>query len=172
MTDAKSLLDFFFEASLATYAGGGEKSAIAGLPGAKSLRFERCPFLYVDTYFVNGTQSCGQTLIWCDGAPVWVMQYRGFCTDKEAINILKRALSDAYRMKRFHGGRGETQNGFATIGTYRYHNWPLKNDFASFEGKEFIDRHDRVRHQTAADPVFWTERVFMHEYNGGLLTLP
>jgi len=40
----------------------GEKHA-ADLPGSKSLRYGRGPFLYVDMYFVNGTISCGQTLI-------------------------------------------------------------------------------------------------------------
>jgi len=48
---------------LATYAGDAEKSTLADLPGSKSLRYGRGPFLYVDLYFVNGTISCGQKFI-------------------------------------------------------------------------------------------------------------
>jgi len=79
-------------------------------------------------------------------------------------------LRDVYRLKKFHGGHSETQNDYLTVGAYRYHNWPLRNEFASFEGREFLDRLDRKRHPNAAEPDFWLDCVFMHEYDGGLLT--
>lgn len=170
MADTKRLLDFFFEAALATYAGGGEKTTIADLPGSKSYRHERGPLLYVDTYFVNGNLSCGQTLIWSENSPVWTMQYRGYCIDQKAIPTLKRALSLAYRLKRFKGGRGETQGDYEVDGEYRYQNWTLHNEFEQFDGKEFIDRTGRLRHPNSANSDHWVSRVFMHEYVGGLLS--
>jgi len=169
MVDINKLLDFFFEAGLATYAGDGATTSIAELPGSKVLRFGHGPFLYVDTYFVNGTVSCGQTLIWHDDIPVWTMQYRGYCLDKGAVGVLKQVLLQAYRMRRFNGGRGESHEAAGGLGEYRYHNWPTRNGFALFEGKEFIDRLDRKRLPNAPNPEFWAERVFMHEYAGGLL---
>jgi hypothetical protein len=90
MTNTKELRRFFFEAALATYAGDAEKSTLADLLGSKSLRYGRGPFLYVDMYFVNVTISCGQTLICHDAVPTWARQYRGYCTDKEVIGVLKR----------------------------------------------------------------------------------
>jgi hypothetical protein len=172
MVDVLKLQDFFFEASLATYAGDGENTTLADFPGSKAFRHERGPYLYVDMCFANGNLSCGQTLIWHEGTPLWTMQYRGYCIDERAIPTLKKALSLAYRLKRFKGGRGESQGDYEVDGEYRYQNWTLHNEFGQFDGKEFVDRTGRLRHPNSRSSDRWVSRVFMREYVGGLLVAP
>ena len=57
------LQDFFFEAASATYAGFAQKTTVADMPRSKVYRYERHEYLYIDTYFTNGEQGGGQTII-------------------------------------------------------------------------------------------------------------
>jgi len=160
MQDIDKLKRFFFEASLATYAGDGAKTTIAELPGSHVLRHETEAYLYVDTYFVNQHSgiSKGFILIWHDGVPVWTMDYCGFCLDKGAIPMLKNALAEAYRRSDFHGGRGMPH---VCEGEYQYINWPRHNNFESFDGRELVVLTGSMG-----------RIVFKHEYSGGLMTEP
>jgi len=100
---------FFLETSSKTYAANARKATIAELPKSKVLTYAKDPFLYVDCYFASEeARSGGQTVIWHDGIPIWMMQYHGVWEKHdERINpFLKRALLAAYNVSLFHGGRG------------------------------------------------------------------
>jgi len=163
---ATELKDFFFDAALATYASGGEsRETIRDLPGSRVYRYERDDLRYIDTYFVNGQSSGGQTLIYLGGVPVWIMQYHGWCQndDSEVLRFLKVALSAAYERGEFHGGRGIPHMEANSASWLVYENWPQMplyrpQDFTDFQGRERIWRKpDR------------TKDIFWHRYQGYLL---
>lgn len=162
--DVARLERFFLESAASTYAGGGTKSTIAGLPGSKVYRVERNGFLYVDKYQTNSDWSCGETLIYQEGVIVWRMSYQGFCKrdDREVLRFLKAILEGTYRSHVFYGGRGFPQiwqNGDKQPGLYyENHPNPYHWDFRYFSGREHIKRWPNH-----IDQVFW------HEYQGMLL---
>jgi len=137
MIDLKAIEDFFFEASRKTYAGQAAKETIPALPGSKTFRYERDNFLYLDTYFTHGEKSFGQTIIYFNGQPVWMMQYYGFdkVDDKRVIPFLKKALLSAYENNSFVGGRGPAH---FSEGILQYRNMISRSRFEDFEGEEII----------------------------------
>jgi hypothetical protein len=163
--DLKHLEAFFLEAASETYAGGTPKTTITDLPRSKVYRFERGQFLYVDTYFTNGSWSGGQTVIYVDLVPTWLMQYNGWCKDddKDVLAFLKKALQAQYFTGEFFGGRGPHelwQYDDKRTGSLVYRNHPdiYNRDFAYFQGRERIFRY----------PAHTTD-LFWHRYQGLLL---
>ncbi len=154
---------FFFEAALATYASGKKAEPFHELAGAKRYWYQPdgSGLCYTDIFFVNGEYSGGQTTIWQNGVPAWIMQYHGWCKndDPETLAFLRKALSAAYKQKKFWGGRGpivfeDIKKGLT------YVNLPKmspnkKTDFIRFSGSEDICRERSM--------IFW------HEYQGLLL---
>jgi hypothetical protein len=166
--------DFFFDAALATYAGDTKKTTIPGLPSSKVYRFERGDFLYIDTYFATDERSGGQTVIYFQNIPVWLMQYQGWCEDDdpEVIAFLKEALCIAYEQRHFFGGRGPKEynkSRLASAPTQRrlqYYNGGYgtsstgNESFDKFIGREWIEELDGTLHGV---------KVFWHRYQGMLL---
>ena len=71
----------FFDAMRNGYAKEGiKKGKIAELPGSKTIPFAAGNFMLLDCYLVTPLHphSFGQTIIWCDNVPVWVMSYQGW----------------------------------------------------------------------------------------------
>ncbi len=137
----QEVLDFFFEAGMATYAGNMPKGTIGELSGSKVFRYERPPYRYVDCYFSVGENSFGQIGIWHEAlpaGPIWGMQYRGRCKDKRVIPFLKRALLAAYEKRIFWGGRGPLE--FTLEGESLMYQNLLRPDsnFTDFAGGENI----------------------------------
>ncbi len=142
--DVKRLSDFFLEAAVETYASGKKAESFPELAGAKMFRYAKDELYYRDVYVVNGEWSGGQTLIYVNGAPAWIMQYHGWCKgdDKTVLAHLKRSIYTAYTAKRFNGGRGPArfeenyENGLV------YENFPqmpsYRWDFDNFQGRERI----------------------------------
>lgn len=167
--EVASLQKFFFEAARNTYAGDAKKETDPYLPKSKVYRFERGEYLYIDTYFTNGERSGGQTVIYQEGAPVWLMQYYGWCKndDKDVLAFLKQALLFAYGKSEWHRGRGPHNFcGTGLRGTeLAYSNVPIRppydQDFRFFHGRESIG--------LAKAPL--TE-LFWHQYQGLLLAEP
>ncbi len=157
--DATALKGFFFEAALATYAGDGEKIPDEEIaPGFKGHRFVRGEYVYVDKYAVNGIQSFGQTVIWLDEMPVWFMQYHGFCHDKRASELVKKAMREAYMQRQFIGGRGIKHLRVDDLG---YGN-SGSNLIEKFNGVDWVTHY-------VDDKEFMT---FWHDYGGGLIAKP
>jgi hypothetical protein len=162
------LQEFFFEAASATYAGCAQKRTIGDLPRSKVYEYHRGEYLYIDTYFTNGEQSGGQTVIYTGESatiPAWIMQYHGWCKgdDKMVLDFLKTVLGRAYRSRAFCGGRGlafqESEKD-----PLRYSNqWT--GSFANFSGQE------KIESETLKDEVLsdWNN-VFWHRYQGMVLT--
>ncbi len=88
--------DFFFEATLATYASGEKAKTDPNNTNLKFYSFQRRDYLYLDKFMVNGEHSGGQTVISFQGKPVWLMQYHGWCKDddpfafSEEVNLRTR----------------------------------------------------------------------------------
>jgi hypothetical protein len=99
----------FFLAMMAGYASVArvEKRTILELPGSKMIRFEYGRYTIIDTWWTvpDSPYSFGQTIIYRDDIPVWVMQYQGDYAE-DAIPFLKEALREAYSNRNFIGGRG------------------------------------------------------------------
>ncbi len=163
------LQEFFFEAARETYAGHGTKTSIEGLPKSKVYRYEKGNFLYIDTYFTNGEQSGGQTVIYIkpEGSsvfvPAWIMQYHGWCEndDGEIIGLLKVVLTKAYLSRTFYGGRGKLHDKSAVVPHLEYtNNWI--GTFDHFSGEEKISKEDIPEGGTGLE----TREVFWHRYQG------
>jgi hypothetical protein len=173
------LQDFFFEAALATYAGNASKRSIEGLPGSKVYRYEKGNYLYIDTYFTNGDQSGGQTIIYIKSftnpvevygvsvqdpcwVPAWIMQYHGWCKndDKEVLDFLKEVLAKTYQTKSFCGGRGYPS--FESIDDMLNYRNDWYGTFNQFDGEETIDK------QVEDPEAMGLERtdVFWHRFQG------
>ena len=166
----KRLQGFFFEAALATYAGGTvKKETIPDFPGSKVYRYERSDLLYIDTYFVNGQSSGGQTLIYHNHLPVWIMQYHGWCKydDPQVLTFLKKVLTKTYKEGEFCGGRGKysIEHWTSDDGLFVYENHPTlpppTDEFINFMGHESI--------MTRAWKPDQSHVVFWHRYQGYLL---
>jgi hypothetical protein len=148
---------FFLEAAAKTYASGEvKKTTIGYLPGSNVYRYERNSMYYIDTYFVNGERSGGQTLIYKtffeEGKgyfekPVWLMQYHGWCKDDdpEVLAFLKESLANAYSQGIFSGGRGVDPYPLQTRPLMYFNDGP--EGFGQGEGVEEIKRGSEL--------VFW-----------------
>jgi len=153
MLDIQEVKEFFMEASINTYAGSAvRKSTIKELPESKVFHYERGNFLYADCYFSKRGKSCGQTMIWYNGTPVWWMQYHGewSSNDGRIIPFLKEALKGAYKEGKFIGGRGPllfTNKWLVYINHY-------DGDFKKFKGIEWIILKEN------------SKLVFWHKYFG------
>ncbi|MFA4955191.1 MAG: DUF5680 domain-containing protein [Patescibacteria group bacterium] len=157
MSDIDRLQNFFFAAASVTYAGNGPKFTDPERPGVKIYRFADDILRYVDEYYVNGAKSFGSTVIWQDDQPVWHMQYRGFCHDKQASELVKKAMRAAYQEHIFAGGRGVD----LIEGELKYHNVAM-HSFGEFHGSDCVGTMTKGKDNL----LFW------HKYSGGLLVKP
>jgi len=167
--------EFFFEAALATYAGGAKKGTITDFSCSNAYRYQRGDFYYVKTYFTNGEWSGGQTLIYFQGAPIWIMQCQGWCKndDPGIVAFLKEVLRVAYERKQFFGGRGSNSISYrdSSLPTnperrelfYTNEAYGGSNEIGPF--KKFIG-HERIEGFT---PSLENEMFFWHRYQGMLL---
>jgi len=136
----KDIENAFFEAMQSGYAQSVVKGKIVELPGAKSICYVTHDnrFQVRDTWLVGhdgSDKSSGFTIIWNDGAPVWMMHYGGWYTEL-AISFLKSCLHKAYAEERvFYGGRGPT---FVRDGAFTYVNDIEVNLFDKFKGSETV----------------------------------
>ncbi|GEM_PF-1195946 len=173
-TRTLELMDFFFEAAIATYVTGTvKKTTIPGLPGSKGYTYPRGEYLYIDSYGTNGEKSGGQTLIYVDHGQTlaWMMHYKGWCKndDPEVIAYLKKILAKAYAEKKFYGGRGAQfpELSDPEINDLQYTNrW--SGTFENFSGREEITRD---YYDPDAVLVTDTREVFWHRFDG-MLMLP
>jgi hypothetical protein len=128
----------FFEAMRDGYAKQGvKKQPIVGLPGSKSIPWERGMWKVIDTYFTasDSNKSSGFTLIVYNGSPIWVMHYGGIYP-KEVMPFLKQCLKTAYDLEIFSGGRGRS---LEQSPDFRYRNIVAKGStFEVFAGDEHI----------------------------------
>ncbi len=136
LTESSEILDVFFSAMRQGYATKPKKGTIAELPGSKVIPFESGEFKLIDCYFTipDNLASFGQTIIWHNNTPIWMMSYHGWYFE-EAIPFLKRALSETYSKNNFFGGRGPH---FFRDNLMTYINNVEKNDWKSFRGREEI----------------------------------
>lgn len=160
------LQEFFFEAAAATYAGSAQKTTIADMPGSKVYRYQRDEYLYIDTYFTNGDQSGGQTIIYIDRGmtPAWIMQYHGWCKEdnKQILDFLKEVLAEAYQSRIFVGGRGKFVQYSKNNSLVYMNKWT--GSFANFSGQEKIDG-EILENEILSE---WNG-VFWHRYQGMIL---
>ncbi|MDI6734524.1 MAG: DUF5680 domain-containing protein [Patescibacteria group bacterium] len=133
----KKVEEVFFDAMLNGWANPDiEKTTLPHFPRSKAIWFRRGNFMVLDWYLKNGTESMGNTIIWEEGIPTWMMSYGG-SYPKEAIPFLKEALLVAYQKRGFFGGRGPIFY-FYQNDKYVYINTTMRNNFASFLGAEKI----------------------------------
>ena len=150
--DLEQLEAFIVKAKAGTYVGGGVESP-ACRPGSHDLQFRDGDFAYLDSYF-GGTDFIGEEVVYCEGEPVWAMNYYGRILKPEMIaaaeagQIIKQSLSAMYREGRFLGGfEYDTGDGVYTDTS--------EGDVAAFAGKEWITRVG--------------VRVYELVYHGGLI---
>jgi hypothetical protein len=158
-TFLKEMMEIFFQAMLAGYAGDSKKEPIAELPGSKMASpFIRGPWKVVDPFIVTpiSSRSVGMTIISFYDIPVWYMQYAGWY-EKKAIPCLKAALHYSYEKHEFNGGRGPRE---VKYGKFVYSNSPndFYNTFKVFDGSESI--HVASHEATC---------LGVHQYRGGLM---
>lgn len=169
LDDPEAIKDFFFEGSLAGYAGSGNyesENFISGLPEKTFTHFNAEGTLkYVDCYSSNGEFSEGVTKIyaWTQNNTwelVWVMSYHGWCKgdDKRYTKYLKERLNSAYKQKKFLGGRGAMLSN-PKQGLFYENVW--EGNFLDSNGIERI--WEKTRKEDSI--VFW------HRFQG-LLLLP
>lgn len=126
---------FIVRAKAVTYVGGGAKS-LSYRPGSHDLQFHEGAFSYLDSYF-GGSDFLGQEVVYCEGKPVWVMNYYGrilepsLITAAEVGQIIQTSLSKMYKEGRFLGGFEHL------IGNNTYFD-TNEGDITSFTGKEWI----------------------------------
>ena len=132
-----SLEAFIVQAKRQTYVGGGEAVA-ASRPGSHDLAYTDGPFTYRDSYF-GGTDFIGEEVVWCDGEPIWAMNYYGRILRPDVIDgatagrIIKAALSAMYAAGRFLGGwTWQDDSGRVYVDT-------SVGDARSFTGQERIE---------------------------------
>lgn len=168
--------DFFFEAALATYAGG-EKAKTNPNDGSKFYSFQCRDYIYLDRFMVNGEYSGGQTVISFQAKPVWLMQYQGWCKndDREVLAFLKEVLRVSYEKKQFFGGRGagdvSYRDGSLPSDPKRRNFFYRNQEYGMGAGiqhepfEKFIG-HEQIEELTEEAKF---ERIFWHRYQGMLL---
>ena len=137
---------FFFKAMLNGWVSDAEETTLPGMPGFRAIQFREGDFYLLDRYCVTpmSSKSAGTTTIWHKDAPVWVMNYGGWCYDNAVLAVLKAALREAYAEGLFMGGRGPRI--YTTDVGVVYANIPYTNDFSAFSGREVMtsDVDDQV----------------------------
>lgn len=131
---SEEIVDFLCRAKKSTYAA---KAAEAGSSRPKShdLIYEEGNLQYIDTY-LGGEKFSGEEAVWCDGTPIWSMNYMGriladgFCGDflKECLLLIPKEYP--YRGPLVHKN-----------GEYTYH-CIVNGEFAWFNGYEEIFYND------------------------------
>ncbi len=148
----EALHAFIVEAKAHTYVGSGTPS-LAHRPGAHDLEYHHPPFAYLDSYF-GGADFIGEEVVYCEGQPVWAMNYYGrllrpdLITAAEAGQIIKASLTEMYREGRFLGGWRYETHGSLYVDT-------STGEFTAFTGREWIERGREV--------------VYELVYHGGLI---
>jgi hypothetical protein len=128
---------FIVKAKAATYVGRGAKSPSCR-PGSHDLQFQHGPFSYLDSYFGNA-DFAGQEVVYCDGMPIWAMNYYGRILEPARIEavetgqIIQESLSQMYREGRFLGGFEHATQGSVYVDT-------SEGDVGAFAGREWIER--------------------------------
>ena len=132
---------FFFQAMKNGYASSPAKGTIAELPGSKTITFQDGNLQLVDCWFAadNG-RSFGNTIIFKDEKPIWMMHYWGHY-DKGVISFLKKALAENYNRDHsftydFNGCRGPKL--FNGVGMTYVNLIAHKSLFEEFAGHEEI----------------------------------
>ena len=153
----EELNNFLEKASLATYAGNGERVK-SEKKGFYELEYKEGDFYYRDS-FAGYLSSHGQEVVWYKEEPVWMCSYAGgMCGSKsddskfahETFEFLKSALRAGEKDGKFQP-RGPQD---FTDGDFAYRNdW--SGDIKEFRGEENI--------------VYNGEVVFTHSYFGGML---
>lgn len=126
---------------------------VPGRPGLKQVIYQDGLFVMIDEWGTGPQLSTGQTIIWFDDQPVWVMHYWG-TYQPESLDFLKAVLGSTYRAKQFYGGRGYPHR-ISDDGKMEYRNVIYKAGFEDFEGLENINRYGRG-----------DERLGYHHYRG------
>jgi len=133
-----NIRQFFFKAMIEGWAAGSEKVAIPQLPCYKAIEHKEGYFHLIDCWCKNpGTNgSSGFTTIYWKDNPVWTMQYGGlYLPGENVMDFLKNTILQAYKEKRFYGGRGPQSRCNAGL---IYINTISRNNFDQFSGREAI----------------------------------
>ena len=140
----QSLHDFIVRAKTATYVGDGQHTA-ACRPGSHDLKFSDGDWEYLDSYF-GGRDFIGEEAVYCQGKPVWAMNYYGvillsdWITPEQAGHMIKASLSRMYAEGRFLGGYTYTEGEFTYVDA-------SEGEFTCFRGREFIQRSGNVAYE-------------------------
>jgi len=153
----QALNDFLEKATLATYAGGGERIKTEK-KGFFDLEHRDGDFYYRDS-FAGYLASHGQEIVWYQDKPVWMCSYaggmRGSKTDdaafaNETFGFLKQAMRSGKKSKDFQP-RGPKN--------FKDGSWAYINDctgnISNFKG------HEEIHYKG--------EKIFEHDYFGGVL---
>jgi hypothetical protein len=136
--DMDAIKAFFFEAMLQGWVNPkSHAEPVEGMPGYKGYEYRKGGLYLRDVFIVNPEtgKSAGNTTILLDDNPVWVMHYGGMYP-KAVINIVKIALTRAYKQEQFCGGRGVICLNVAI--PFGYFNHINKGTFEDFCGRESV----------------------------------
>jgi hypothetical protein len=142
--EINELKAFIVRAKAATYVGNGEHVTPCRT-GSHDLRFADGRWEYLDSYF-GGSDFIGEEVVYCDGKPVWAMNYYGrilhdeLLTAAQAGQMIKTSLSHLYREERFLGGFEHVENDLTYVDTN-------EGDMDSFHGREFIHRAQELAYE-------------------------
>lgn len=152
---------FFLKAAGQCYAGDLPKTTIAELPKSKVYTYEEGDFLYRDVYFKNGDGSGGQTTIFQDWMPVWLMQYHGWNAndDPNTIAFLKTALRETYCSGIWNLGRGPSRFTHPDFPNLKY--TVEKSQDTDFEQIEAFGGWERIYEGDST--IFW------HRFQGWMI---
>ena len=136
MVELADVRDFFFKAMMKGWIGDDADAQGFDVQGNKTFTFRDGNLCLVDSYFTTllGPGSAGTTTIRFRDNPVWFMQYGGWY-EGEAAECVKAALRETYGKCKFVGGRGPIVR---LDGPLLYVNWPNRNDFSFFSGREQV----------------------------------
>lgn len=132
----RELKQFLFQANLAGYAGGDEKSWVKDKDGSTTIKFSKGDWEFNDNFF-GGEPFGGRTIILYKKKPVWIMLYYGWV--KKGINVnpvykvLRNALKNMPKQYPYRGPKMFRE------GSYVYKNrWIGEVD--KFSGEERINK--------------------------------
>jgi hypothetical protein len=99
------LNQFIVKANKRTYASGNEGKKLSD--GGKAFVYEEDGFKLRDVYY-GFSPFAGQTVVWKDDEPVWIMNYYGFSksddvSDEEIFAFLQKALMNVKDDRPFRG---------------------------------------------------------------------
>lgn len=148
----EKLEQFIVEAKAATYVSGGSFQA-SSRTNSHDVSFQRDDWQYLDSYF-GGTDFLGQEVVWRADQPIWAMNYYGRIVRPDLIDahvagqVIKQALGEMYRERRFLGG-------FKWVRAAHTYEDTNTGDVRGFEGFERI--------------VISQEEAYRLSYHGGLV---